>query len=58
MLMDKCKGEKVTASPTFTFYITLCLHFKIIIEDSTSESQGDSISSSSPNPKADIISVK
>lgn len=56
--MGKCKGEKVTASPTFTFYITLCLHFKTITEDSTSESQGDSISSSSPNPKADIISVK
>ena len=56
--MDKCKGEKVTASPTFTFYITLCLHFKIIIEDSTSESQGDSIFSSSLNPMADIVSVK
>ena len=45
----------------FRFYVFTsldCLHFKIITEDSTSESQGDSISSSIPNPKADVISVK
>lgn len=32
----------------------------LILEEnnSTSESQGDSISSSSPNPRADIISIK
>ena len=44
--------------PLSCTYITQGLHFKIIIEDSTSEILGDSVSFSSPNPMADIMSVK
>ena len=44
--------------PLSCTYITQGLHFKIIIEDSTSESQDDSVPFSSLNPTADIMSVK
>lgn len=40
------------------FFVSICINHCIKNSNNTSESQGDSMSSSSPNPNADIMSRK